>query len=263
VKKLYNPGVSVTDDKGNKFFYLHNGHGDVANLIDKDGNIVDAYSYDAFGKTIGVSKNANGSRYVGAANVFSDGDVGLQYMWNRWYDPELGRFISRDPIGFAGGLNLYGYVYNNPLTFVDPFGLDVYSIGVNISVQIGPVTGSFGAGFAVDTSGNVGTYSYGGGGGGAGAKLSGSFEATGSNSNTISDFAGPFNNAGGSLGAGLNGSLGVFTGTNNDGSPILGSSVGLGVGAGGGASVTRTYTKVDILGKIGNFGSGGKKNGCP
>jgi uncharacterized protein RhaS with RHS repeats len=45
------------------------------------------------------------------------------------YDPALGRFISEDPIGFAGGdINLYGYVKNKPVNFFDPFGLDEYSM---------------------------------------------------------------------------------------------------------------------------------------
>ena len=48
---------------------------------------------------------------------------GLYYYRNRWYDPEVGRFISEDPIGFAGGdINLYSYVGNNPHGFIDPFG---------------------------------------------------------------------------------------------------------------------------------------------
>jgi hypothetical protein len=40
-------------------------------------------------------------------------------MWNRWYNPALGRFVSRDPIGLKGGLNLYEYVDNNPFGGVD------------------------------------------------------------------------------------------------------------------------------------------------
>ena len=48
---------------------------------------------------------------------------GLLYMRARYYDPEVGRFISKDPIGFAGGLNLYGYAGSNPINFVDPLGL--------------------------------------------------------------------------------------------------------------------------------------------
>ena len=47
----------------------------------------------------------------------------MYYYRNRWYDPEIGRFISEDPVGFAGGdINLYSYVGNNPLNFIDPFG---------------------------------------------------------------------------------------------------------------------------------------------
>jgi len=50
---------------------------------------------------------------------------GLVYMRNRWYDPNTGRFTQEDPIGFAGGSNLYAYVGNNPVSFSDPFGLKV------------------------------------------------------------------------------------------------------------------------------------------
>ena len=63
---------------------------------------------------------ATSYRYTGREY---DEDTGLYYYRNRWYDPEIGRFISEDPIGFAGGdINLYGYVGNNPLSFTDPSG---------------------------------------------------------------------------------------------------------------------------------------------
>jgi hypothetical protein len=45
-------------------------------------------------------------------------------MRNRWYDPQTGRFLSQDPIGLAGGVNLYAYAGNNPTSYSDPFGLD-------------------------------------------------------------------------------------------------------------------------------------------
>jgi RHS repeat-associated protein len=48
---------------------------------------------------------------------------GLQYMRNRYYDPRTGRFTQEDPIGLAGGLNLYGFASGDPVTFSDPFGL--------------------------------------------------------------------------------------------------------------------------------------------
>jgi RHS repeat-associated protein len=48
---------------------------------------------------------------------------GYVYLRNRWYDPQTGRFLSQDPIGLAGGVNLYAYAGNNPASFSDPFGL--------------------------------------------------------------------------------------------------------------------------------------------
>ena len=50
---------------------------------------------------------------------------GLQYMRNRYFDPATGQFTQADPIGIAGGLNVYGYANGDPVTFSDPFGLTV------------------------------------------------------------------------------------------------------------------------------------------
>jgi RHS repeat-associated protein len=43
--------------------------------------------------------------------------------WHRYYDPETGRYISADPIGLAGGMNLYAYVGSDPVNWIDPWGL--------------------------------------------------------------------------------------------------------------------------------------------
>lgn len=53
-----------------------------------------------------------------------DAEVGLYYVRARYYDPGLGRFISEDPIGLAGGMNAYSYASNAPADMADPFGLD-------------------------------------------------------------------------------------------------------------------------------------------
>ena len=53
-----------------------------------------------------------------------DGESGLYYMRARYYDPALGRWISEDPIGIAGGLNVYAYAGNDPVNLTDPSGLD-------------------------------------------------------------------------------------------------------------------------------------------
>jgi uncharacterized protein RhaS with RHS repeats len=52
-----------------------------------------------------------------------DKETGLYYYRARYHDPVEGRFISKDPIGFEGGINLYAYVQNNPINWIDPDGL--------------------------------------------------------------------------------------------------------------------------------------------
>lgn len=60
---------------------------------------------------------------VGFGGSLYDAAIGLYLMRNRWYDPRLGRFITRDPAGYVDGMSLYQYVRGNPLVYFDPFGL--------------------------------------------------------------------------------------------------------------------------------------------
>ncbi len=90
-------------------------------LTDSSGSITDMNSYDSFGNPSNASFP---TRYQFTGREF-DSFSGLQYSRARFYDPQIGRFISEDPIGFAGGdVNLYGYVKNSPLKKKDPSGLD-------------------------------------------------------------------------------------------------------------------------------------------
>jgi RHS repeat-associated protein len=59
-----------------------------------------------------------------------DADTGLSYYGYRFYSPAIGKWITRDPIGETGGLNLYGFVNNNPMNFIDPMGLRINYICV-------------------------------------------------------------------------------------------------------------------------------------
>ena len=68
----------------------------------------------------GSSTNAE-TGFTGASTPNQTG--GFTYLRNRWYDPQSGRFLTQDPIGLAGGVNLYAYAGNNPVSFSDPFGL--------------------------------------------------------------------------------------------------------------------------------------------
>src|SRR3989337_3487390 len=115
--------ISKVTPQGAAYYYHYDNLGSTVAMTDSSGNIINKYAYDAFGKVLSqVEGVANPFKYVGAFGVMDEGS-GLLYMRARYYDPATGRFISKDPIGWAGGLNLYNYVGGNPVNFIDPFGL--------------------------------------------------------------------------------------------------------------------------------------------
>jgi RHS repeat-associated protein len=96
--------------------------GTVRDLAKQDGTIAVHYTYDAYGNV--TSGDTSKTRYLFTGREF-DTDTELQYNRARWYDPEVGRWISKDPIGFAAGdVNQYRYVGNGPTNATDPSGLD-------------------------------------------------------------------------------------------------------------------------------------------
>jgi RHS repeat-associated protein len=104
-------------------FYHYDQLGSTAALTDGGGNVAAAYAYEPFGKLSNSTGTVyNPFTYVGAHGVMHEGN-GIYFMKNRYYDSGTGRFLQKDPIGFAGGTNLYAYVNNNPVTFKDPKGL--------------------------------------------------------------------------------------------------------------------------------------------
>lgn len=113
-----------TDSSG-AFIPLQDALGSTIALVDSNGNVQTTYSYDPFGNTTtgGVS-SPNPSQYTGREN---DGN-GLYFYRARYYSPALQRFISEDPIGVEGGINLYGYAENDPVTLRDPNGKNPLAI---------------------------------------------------------------------------------------------------------------------------------------
>jgi RHS repeat-associated protein len=97
--------------------------GSVVRVVDRNGAVVTSYTYDSFGRT----ENITGS--VVTPFAFQgrelDSETGLYYYRARYYDPQVGRFMSEDPISFAGGVNLYTFAFNNPVNLLDPLGLKV------------------------------------------------------------------------------------------------------------------------------------------
>ncbi|MNB90640.1 tRNA nuclease WapA precursor [compost metagenome] len=129
----------VKKDKtaGKDYYYLYNAHGDVIQIVDTSGNVVNSYSYDAWGnitsQTEGIS---NSFKYAGE---MYDAETGLYYLRARYYDPSIGRFINEDTeegqIDNPLSLNLYTYVANNPQRYVDPSGHMYTEIGSAYSAE--------------------------------------------------------------------------------------------------------------------------------
>jgi RHS repeat-associated protein len=101
-------------------YYHADALGSIIALTDTNGDIRTQYNYSPFGVTqlMGEASD-NPFQYTGREY---DG-TGLYYYRARYYSPEMGRFISEDPIGLTGGINMYAYVGNRPVNFVDPLGL--------------------------------------------------------------------------------------------------------------------------------------------
>ena len=119
--------------------YFHaDGLSSITSLTNPAGAVAASYVYDSFGNlTTSTGTVANPFQYTGRE---SDPETGVYYYRARYYDPQIGRFISQDPIGFRGSINFYGYAFNEPTTRIDPLGLDAntWTYGEIRSWAVGP-----------------------------------------------------------------------------------------------------------------------------
>jgi RHS repeat-associated protein len=109
---------------GKTYYYQTNYRGDVLALTDSSGNVVATYEYDAFGRLLKETGTVeNPYRYAGYRY---DKETGLYYLQSRYYNPEMGRFLTRDVFeGFLNetlSVNKYVYTENNPVMSIDPDG---------------------------------------------------------------------------------------------------------------------------------------------
>jgi RHS repeat-associated protein len=102
-------------------FYHADGLGSVTSMSNAAGALAQTYTFDSFGKQTNTTGSlVNPFQYTGRE---SDSETGLYYYRARYYDANLGRFISEDPIRLRGGINFYRYAQNRPTTIKDPRGL--------------------------------------------------------------------------------------------------------------------------------------------
>ncbi len=116
---------SSTPNSSTRQLYVpfYDAYGNVMGYWDAQGNVVAEYTYDAFGKLIsssGPMADVSSFRY---STKYYDPETGLYYYGYRFYSPELMRWITRDPIGEEGGVNLYAMCGNNLVNSYDRLGL--------------------------------------------------------------------------------------------------------------------------------------------
>ena len=107
---------------GASAFYAFDERGCVAQRLSSAGAVQSSELYDAYGSRAGTAGQANPWGYMGQWGYYTDAETGLILCTDSFYDPALGRFLTRAPIGYDGGLNLYGYTGNNPVNQIDPDG---------------------------------------------------------------------------------------------------------------------------------------------
>jgi RHS repeat-associated protein len=105
------------------YFFINDHVGTPMVVTNETGTVVWKADYQPFGRVdITAGDIENNLRFAGQ---YYDAETGWHYNYNRYYDPKTGRYLAPDPIGLAGGINLFVYVENNPANAIDPFGLEL------------------------------------------------------------------------------------------------------------------------------------------
>jgi RHS repeat-associated protein len=149
------------------YFYVNDHLATPQKMMDVAGTVVWSADYKPFGEAnVNVSTITNNLRFPGQ---YFDAETGLHYNYFRDYNPVIGRYIEADPIGLTGGINLFAYVQNNPINFVDPLGLEI--LVCNRKVDGFPFVGNHA--YAWDTTTNTAEGMRGSSGSGAGSNEKG------------------------------------------------------------------------------------------
>ena len=116
--------LARTDTNANSALYFADGAGNITTLINSSGVRQASYLYDPFGNLLAMSGPLAAPNHYRFSTKEVDPLSGDYYFGYRFYTPNLQRWRNADPIGLAGGLNMHRFVFNNPLGYVDPLGLE-------------------------------------------------------------------------------------------------------------------------------------------
>jgi RHS repeat-associated protein len=98
--------------------------GNVSQRLSQSGSILSTDVYNAYGKLLSGNPSGDEFGFGGQAGYRTDQETGLCLLGERYYDPSAERFLTRDPLGYGGGMDLYAYCGDNPVGNLDPTGLD-------------------------------------------------------------------------------------------------------------------------------------------
>jgi len=125
--------IITKDWKRETYYYTKNQLWSITSITDKSWKVIEEYKYNVFWKAFIRSGKSNNWKEFKESKIWNtrlftwreyDAELKLYYNRARYYSPDLGRFISRDPIDIADDINLYAYVGNNSVNFVDLMGLE-------------------------------------------------------------------------------------------------------------------------------------------
>jgi len=133
---------------GDSYYYIKNAQGDIIQIVDDDGSVVVAYTYDTWGKLVSITGSA--ATTLGVANPYRyrsyryDNETGFYYLNSRYYDPVTSRYLNADNYDTLltspnelTDKNLFGYCDNNPVMRLDSYGEFWFLIGAAGGAVIG------------------------------------------------------------------------------------------------------------------------------
>ena len=136
-KRFFSEGeTQIAADVETPYYYTRDHLGSVREVTDATGAVVASYDYDPWGRMVKLSGTVDAA--FGYAGYYVHAPTGLYLTKYRAYDPNLGRWLSRDPLGAGGGLNAYAYVNGAPVGATDPDGLQMLSASASMDVAAPP-----------------------------------------------------------------------------------------------------------------------------